>query len=63
MLENKVNEGTENNVHLLSDRKVPTLRKLAQLDPDIREFLRLVHEEELREKALELIEKAISKSH
>lgn len=52
------------NVFQISDKqpkKLPTLKQLA-VDPDIRAFLKIVHEEDLREEAVKLLERAIAKA-
>jgi hypothetical protein len=64
MLDNSGDGVSSNNILSLTNklpRRLPSLKELA-VDPDIRAFLKIVHEEDLREEAIRLLEKAIEKS-
>lgn len=58
-------EVSRDNVVSLIDKKrrpVPSMTALAKIDPDVKAFLKLIHEEDLRLKAIELLNKAIAKA-
>jgi hypothetical protein len=66
MLENSGAEvSTPSNVVSLKEaqsKRLPSLKEIALADPEIRAFLKLIHDEDLREQAVSLLEKAIAKS-
>ena len=63
MLEKSGNGSSSNviNISKNQNKRLPTLKELA-VDPDIRAFLKIVHEEDLREEAVKLLERAIAKA-
>lgn len=66
MLENSGTDvSTPSNVVSLKEmqaKRIPSLKEMALADPEIKAFLKLIHEADLREEAVKLVDQAISKS-
>ena len=64
MLENQADVSSESKLSLIKSPAgpAPTLKEMVAQDRELLEFFRLVHEHDLREKALEMVESRMARS-